>query len=290
MKRVAVFLFLVLAMSLSSCGMIFGLFSKDGYANGTISDAYFDVAVGNATIDFFQGIDSTSGVLLHTVTTDSSGYYSVSTKDLGSEGYFTARVTKTGYATATFTLLLSDGTTRANQNSALTPDNVYLSQYRIFLDWGQTPSDLDSHLTGPTEGFDRFHTYYSNKSYTPSGSGSPDVTLDDTSINRTEATTIYNKRSGEYRFYIHDYSNRYSSPSSPSSALSYSGARVRVYQGSSLLATYNMPRDFYGNCWDVFTLNSTTLIPVNAVSYIDGWATGRNLSQENIFADLPEKK
>jgi hypothetical protein len=283
LKKILVLSLIIFLLVLSSCSFNFEN-SRIGYANGTITDSYFVIPIRDATLDFFAGINTTSGTLLHTTTTDPSGYYSISTDDLGSEGNFTARISRSGYTNATINILLVKGTTRGSQDALLVPDDVY----HVLLDWDVTPLDLDSHLTGPTEGFDRFHTYYYKKFYTPAGLGLSDVTLAETS-NRSESTTIYFQRSGEYRFYIHDYSNRTSSASSPSTALSNSGARVRVYRGSNLLATYNVPTGYGGNCWDVFKLSGTSLTAVNTLSYISDYAIGRNLGRENIFVNLPEK-
>jgi hypothetical protein len=266
-------------------------YSGTGYASGKITNAFNGAPIAGATLDFFSGINTTSGSLLHTEYTDGSGYFTVDTIKVGGPGYYTVRATKTNYTETTFTVVLVAGNAKSNQNSSMTP-NIDSSDYRVILDWGSTPADLDSHLTGPTEGISRFHIYFSNKTYTPSGAATEDVKLDldDTSSYGPETTTIYNKRSGEYRFYVHDYTNRDASGTYPSSTLSYSGARVRVFRGSTLLAVYNVPTGYYGNCWDVFTLSGATLTPVNAISYISDWATGRNLGQENIFANLPEKK
>ena len=266
--------------------------SGTGYASGTIIDAFNGNPIVGATVDFFAGVNTTSGSLLHYTSTNNVGLFSVNTIDLASAGNFTARISKSGYTTTTFTVTLVAGATIANQNASLTP-NIDTSEYRIILDWGLTPYDLDSHLTGPTEdGINRFHTYYSNKSYTPTGGLTADVALDrdDRDSYGPETTTIYNKRSGEYRFYIHDYTNNNASSSSTSTALSNSGARVRVYKGSSLIATYNVPTGYGGNCWDVFKLSGTSLTAVNTMSYISDYAIGRDLGREDIFANLPEKK
>lgn len=264
-------------------------YSGIGYATGSLTDAFNGSSLSSVTLDFFAGLNTTSGTLLHTQT--STNGYSVSTSDLGGPGYYTVRATKANYTTALITVVLAAGHTISDQNISMTPD-IDSSEYRIILDWGSSPADLDSHLTGPTEGIDRFHIYFSNKSYTPTGSATADVALDldDTNSYGPETTTIYNKRTGEYRFYVHDYSNRYANSSSPSLALSYSGARVRIYQGTHLAAMYYVPTGYYGNCWEVFRLSGSTLTPVNTVSYIDDWNTGRSAGEGNPFAELPSKK
>lgn len=260
-----------------------------GTANGKITNAFNGQPVDGATLKFRAGINQTTGTVLHTTTTDSSGNYTVTTTDLGAGGYYSAEVSKTGFITTVFTVILVPGNTINNQNTAISPENME-NVYRFVLTWGLTPSDLDSHLTGPTAGLDRFHVYYSDQEY-PDGDD-PEVALDvdDIISYGPETITIYTKRTGEYRYYIHDYSNRNASAASPSTALSDSGAQVKVYKGATLIATYNVPTGVGGNCWDVFKLSGNTLTPVNAMSYIDDWDTGRATDDDHLlFMNLPAK-
>lgn len=185
-------------------------YTGTGVATGTITDAFTGNGLASATISFRAGINTTTGTVLYTATTDSSGFYTVTTTNLGSAGYFTGEISKTGYITTTFTVYLIAGQTKSEQNAAITPSNIGANEYRFILTWGATPYDLDSHLTGPTgTGTDRFHVYFSNKTYTPSGAATPDVELDvdDTSSYGPETITLYNQKTGEYRYYVHDFSN-----------------------------------------------------------------------------------
>ena len=109
---------------------------------------------------------------------------------------------------------------------------------RIVLNWGATPSDLDSHLTGPAvNGEGRFHTYYSAKNYYIDGSYyanylnfAAELDYDDTDSYGPEITTIHELTPGNYYFYIHDYTNR---DAEDSTELSTSGVSVNVYKGST---------------------------------------------------------
>jgi hypothetical protein len=87
-------------------------------------------------------------------------------------------------------------------------------QFQATLVWGETPTDLDSHITGPCDPDDalctaqttqRFHVYYSNRG---SLSASPWAYLDtdDTSSFGPEVTTISKCFPGVYRYSIHNYS------------------------------------------------------------------------------------
>lgn len=170
-------------------------------------------------------------------------------------------------------------------------------QVKIVLTWGATPSDLDSHLTGPpsVENGPRFHVFYAQRSYFQDGSYSSsdrrlsaDLDYDDTSSYGPESTTIRNLVAGDYYFYVHDYSNR---GSSSSSAMSQSGATVKVYKPNqsedqgllgflfgSILGnaptTFQADNENSGTLWTVFKLtipadnpNNPTISSINQYSF-----------------------
>lgn len=141
-------------------------------------------------------------------------------------------------------------------------------QIRIIMDWGLTPADLDSHLTGPTvDGSSRFHVYFGDDAYY--GAGSDTVAAldhDDTSSYGPETITIYTQSTGTYRYSVHDYSN---GSRTSSTALGASGARVRLYVGDRLVRTYHVPTGAAGTLWTVFEINGTTITPINQMGYED---------------------
>lgn len=89
----------------------------------------------------------------------------------------------------------------------------------IVLTWGATPSDLDSHFTGPdaTIADTRFHVYYSGSS--------PQATLDtdDTSGFGPEVISLLQAEPGTYVYSIHNYSGEASGP------IRDSGAIIRAF-------------------------------------------------------------
>lgn len=89
----------------------------------------------------------------------------------------------------------------------------------ITLIWGENPSDLDSHLTGPTPEAQssRFHCYFSNKN--PTGSHTS-LDIDYTVGYGPEHTTVSRLREGIYRFAVHHFSG--------SSTIQSSEAQVRL--------------------------------------------------------------
>jgi uncharacterized protein YfaP (DUF2135 family) len=264
--------------------------SGTGTISGTIVDAFNGQGVEGVTINLRSGINVTTGPIAATGATLSGGSYSFT--DLAA-GHYTAEASKSGYTNAYFTVICIGGTTTGNQQGSITPI-IQAGQTRIILSWGEEPSDLDSHLTGPTPDSSRFHIYYSNETYAVNDIIYADLDLDDTDSVGPETTTIYQQISGVYRFSVHDYSNK---SSSESNALSISGAQVKVYRGDGLIATFNVPVNQGGTLWTVFELNGNTITPINAMSYEANSFNIQSQSVKRSFADdsrllknLPLKK
>lgn len=133
----------------------------------------------------------------------------------------------------------------------LSPENVMVgNDLRIVLTWGRSPADLDSHLLGTDSDGDDFHIYYSDKTYTEGGERVANLDLDDRNGYGPETTTIYSiNPNGTYSYYVHNYTNK---SSSNSTALSYSGAMVKVYTGNQIIAKYSVPTGRIGTLWHVF--------------------------------------
>lgn len=125
------------------------------------------------------------------------------------------------------------------------------AQVRIVLTWGSTPSDLDSHLTGPaspTNPDDRFHISYSYKTFDlDGGTKAASLDLDDTSSYGPEVTTIRVKTPGDYYFYVDNYSRN------SETGLAQSGATVAVYTGTSA-KVFTVDGTSSGRYWSVFKL------------------------------------
>ena len=124
------------------------------------------------------------------------------------------------------------------------------TQFRIVLDWGASPSDLDAHLSGPgLKSSESFHISYSNmhifdKRHT--------LDIDDKNSYGPETITISGLDSGIYTYSIHNFSDR--KLTSNSWNLASSGARVSVYQGAYLVGQYTVPEKD-GTLWRVFQID-----------------------------------
>lgn len=198
-------------------------------------------------------------------TTNSYGRYTV---DL-MEGNYTAEFSKEGFVTGYANVVCFEGNS-TSQDGSMTPV-LGENEYRIVLTWGEDPWDLDSHLSGPrNEDGDRFHVYFSNRSATASTEDG-NVTVakldhDDTSSYGPETITLIKlSNDSVYHYAVHDFTNRYSSESK---ALSMSGAKIVVYHGNSVIATFNVPINKVGTVWNVFDIQGNQLIPVNTMENI----------------------
>lgn len=120
---------------------------------------------------------------------------------------------------------------------------------QVILEWGERPSDLDSHFTGPQSN-GRFHVYYGARG---SLSSEPycELDTDDTSSFGPEITTLTRATSGRYRFSVRNYSGQ------SAGTLEQSGARVLLLiPRQGLVRRFEVPTSNGGNgdVWRVFDL------------------------------------
>lgn len=142
---------------------------------------------------------------------------------------------------------------------AVTPPPA-VGQYRIVLTWGADPSDLDSHLTGPTgTGNERYHVYFGDRTYvTTAGDTLAVLDTDDTGSFGPETTTFTPAANGVYRFTVFNYTLRSSTEGGQS--IHDSPTRVQVYDSNGLRQTYEAPppttanEGLIANAWRVVQL------------------------------------
>lgn len=126
---------------------------------------------------------------------------------------------------------------------ALIPVLKDLNSMRIVLNWGQSPLDLDSHLSYKNQ-----HVYWDNKQ-----GQDANLDVDDTDAYGPETVTIDKRLDGQYYVYlVHDYSDR---ATLNTANLSNSQAKVMVYVCESLIRSYYIPTGLTGNLWTVFRIS-----------------------------------
>jgi hypothetical protein len=120
-------------------------------------------------------------------------------------------------------------------------------EYRVVLTWGVTPSDLDSHLTGPDGSGGRFHVYYVTRTF-----AGHNLDTDDTSSFGPETTTIRpDGVDGVYRYSVFNYSDQ---DNTGSTGIAQSPTTVRVLDRNGLVRTFVAPGATPGNTWRVFEM------------------------------------
>ncbi|MCE2862862.1 MAG: carboxypeptidase regulatory-like domain-containing protein [Opitutaceae bacterium] len=233
-----------------------------GTVGGRVTNAITGGGIGGATVRFRSGIDVRAGTVVGSVTTDTTGAFTIPLPS----GTYTAEIIASGFVTSYFTSYAVGGQASGGQNFTLSP-TLGANELRIVLTWGSTPADLDAHLTGPhaTIAGARFHVFFDARSET---ANTAKLDLDDEDSFGPETISIYQTRTGVYRYSVHDYTN---SRSLDSTALSYSGAQVVVYQGTAEVARFAVPSGRAGNLWTVFEMDGQTkaITPRNEFSFVD---------------------
>jgi hypothetical protein len=258
--------------------------------SGQVLNSQTGEGLANATLNFYMDQNKSSdatdlGRLIFTVITDSEGYYS--TEDAFA-GTFTLTITASNFYTETVTNFVISVDPDYNDFDPITitqemgaGDGVM----RIVLTWGDDPSDLDSHLTGPQEGTtDRFHCYYSDQD--PNETVNLDV--DDTYYYGPETTTILNWVNGKYTYSVHNYSYRYSEGGALN--IYNSPTTIRVYSNTGLIHTYVAPATVSGpnNTWKVFEINVVNGTPT--ITSINTYVTAEGSSDTEAFKNGTTKK
>lgn len=240
---------------------------ETGVISGRISNATTGDELSGVKLTIRKNWNVTSGTAVKSATTNSSGLYTVELP----LGNYTISMEKDGFVTGHINVAVTrvqnsacHGTLVPDQEE---PDNPQggTGNLRIVLTWGTRPYDLDSHLRGPA-GNGQFHVYYSNKTSVGADGKLADLDVDDTSSYGPETVTVYSMdEGGTFSYYVHDFTNR---AYGGSVDMSNSGAQVKVYRGSELLATYNIPTSKAGTVWHVFNYNADThkLTSVNTFS------------------------
>lgn len=234
---------------------------------GTVKDALTGEGIEGVSITFRENWNNKSGEIVTDIngqelmiTTDAEGKYSVELP----EGYYTAECSMDGYITG-YANLICVNTNTQPQDIVLTPI-LAENEYRIVLTWSESPRDLDSHISGPTSDGERFHVYFSRKEYSVDGEVITQLDLDDTTSYGPETITLEMiEENGIYKYAVHDYSNR---SSDSSNQLSLSGAKVVLYKGDTLLATYEVPVNVPGTVWNVFEIEGNMIRTINTMDFI----------------------
>ena len=233
-----------------------------GTAGGYVSNAIDGRYLEGVRIRLRENWNNRSGAYYsdYSYVTDSNGRYRI--EDIPA-GYYTIEAVKDGFYTDYCNIIVHSTDPQLNQNltvSPVLPEN----QIRIVLRWGESPSDLDSHLIGKKPDGSNFNVYYSDMHYRWNDVEIANLDIDDTTSYGPETITIFEPIDG-WIYAVHDYTNRYSSDSD---RMSYSGAYITVYTGGKQVATFNVPVGEVGTYWTVFEYIDGQIRPINTVGNI----------------------
>jgi hypothetical protein len=170
------------------------------------------------------------------------------------DGFFTLTFSKQGFITTDIDFEIKLNNVFGNRFS-ISPDLP--KGFRVVLDWGEKPEDLDLHL----EKRGGYHISYWNMHTADDGSAALD--RDDRDSFGPETITVERSTSGAvYDVYVIDYTNQ---GSSGSRALSQSGAAVKVYADGRLAETFTVPQNRQGTKWRVARIANGAVQSVGVV-------------------------
>jgi hypothetical protein len=230
-----------------------------GQISGKVLDALTGSVLSGISITLYMELDVGPDKLISQYTTQPDGIYIFSNLAAGD---YLIKAILDGYIQTENRVTLASDDSSAQENIILSP-LMDPGEIRIIVTWGESPADLESHLTAPNTQGCRYHCFYDTKEIPGAN-----LDLDDMNSYGPETITITSLSSGTYRYYVHDFTDRMSNNSK---ALALSGARVRVYFGSGA-----EPMEFYvpnlaGTVWHVFDIDSESqqITPVNIMGFQD---------------------
>lgn len=214
----------------------------------TVVDATTGDVLEDVTVNARSGSGSEEGDAVTSAVSDANGEINL---QVPSDTY-TLEYMKDGYVTEYEEVTVSSQT-RENLGTKVMSPNLAEGEWRIVLEWGDNPADLDSHLVS-----DAYHISY----YSPAAGQMASLDVDDTDGQGPETITITSlDASDHYEYYVHDFTN---SGNANSSALANSGATVKVYMPNGEIREYSVPGG-NGTIWSVFTIDNGQIHDVNQI-------------------------
>ncbi|MDZ7316521.1 MAG: VWA domain-containing protein [candidate division KSB1 bacterium] len=226
----------------------------DAVTGAGIPNALVSVA-GVSTLTDIDGYYELTGISTDQVTANFTAQprsgpapLTVQFSDLSGTVQQAISISADGYVTYESTVSLSPGVV-TTLNISLSPV-ITDNEYRIVLNWGKFPSDLDIYLIVPKDGFhDATYVYYSNRGWFNTY---PYAVLD---IDRRqgfgpETITIQRLIAGKYVIFVHNYSR--------DAELTDSEGIVQIYGRSGLLQSVSVPKTGTGPYWYIGDIDGLT--------------------------------
>ena len=163
---------------------------------------------------------------------------------------------KKGYIDSEFAIKIEAGTIFDNRRFSISPE-MDLKQFRVVLDWGKHPKDLDAHFVKS----DAYHISYRDMKTLEDRKARLD--RDDMDSFGPETITVEEiSKNSKYTYYVHDYTN---GNKDNTKAMSDSRATVKVYGNSKLLHVFQIPRGVVGIYWEIFNIENGQISVQNEI-------------------------
>ena len=261
-------------LTLDSICLIEDSYSGTGTASGVVVDAADKNGVGGLTLRLRKGLGfvtsgtNTNEIVAETIT-EADGRYVF--KNIAC-GQYTLEVVdeREGVASKDRYVMVSRNTIvfgdDINTHYDITVSNKLDSgSVRIVLEWNEDPHDLDSHLLYDLE--ERLEINYYYRTYEKDGKTCLNLDVDERLGYGPETITIYEDVSDTYVYYVYRYFGR--------GTISTSGAKVSVYFGQAMYPKYIFyaPTDGTGDCWTVFSYDSSNAETVSSINVLSAYCT-----------------
>jgi hypothetical protein len=223
-------------------------------------DVFNEMENEELTLYFFDAVTGKpingASVDINTVGTyisDDQGrvYFPIPKKD----GIYKVQFSFSGYIDTEYPIEIMAGTLFFNRIS-ISP-NLNVKKFRIVLDWGKQPLDLDAHFIKQNE----YHLSFRNMRSLSDGTGMLDI--DAQNGFGPETITVESlSNNSSYEYSVQDYSNQ---NNKSSKELSKSKATIKVYGENKLIKIFQITREKIGTNWRVFKIEQGQVREINQV-------------------------
>lgn len=225
---------------------------KEYLLGGKVIDATNGAPVNGVSIRVYY--ESAGGSSVGTTYSNRDGVYEIT---LNASGTYYLELEKDGYISENRSVYVAANADEVTCNCAMSPV-MEAEEMRFVLTWNDTPQDLDAHLIGSSSDGTNVHiAYYKKNARDSSGNEIANLDKDDTNGNGVETITLKDTQ-GVYEYIVHDYSE----DGAYESTMTYSGAQVKIYRGSSLIETVNITTGIEYK-WYVFKIENGRVSVVN---------------------------
>lgn len=231
---------------------------RRGVLAGVVIDAVTGDGAADAVLEF-EAQDNAQNS--ETAETGSDGAFSVELEP----GTYVITITCEGYMEESFEFEMEEDRNYSGVQFTISP-SLASGTARIVLEWGAEPQDLDSYLTGDSDGGGEVFVGYYRKTASYGGDTVAELDVDDTNGYGPETITLYDLN-GTYRYVVVDYRTTYT--------LQEYGATVKVYlPGQDPVTITVEPGAGIENIWEVFELDHGELNILNRAGDEDSLVPG----------------